>query len=71
MAQVEERVYHEDVHHDHGSSEGSNSMWGLIILLIVLVLFFVYGLPALRSMNTGPQINVPGQIDVNIHQPTK
>ena len=71
MAQVEERVYHEDVHHDHGSSDGLNSLWGLIVLLIVLILFFVYGLPAIRSMSSGPSVNVPSSIDVNVHQPTK
>lgn len=42
---------------------------GLIALILVAYLFFVYGLPALRNVQLGaPQINVPAQIDVNVNQ---
>lgn len=40
---------------------------GVIVLLFVGILFFYYGLPAIRGMST-PQINVPNQIDVNVKQ---
>ena len=43
---------------------------GLVILLILGYLFFVYGLPAIQNMQVGtPQINIPAKIDVNINQP--
>lgn len=43
---------------------------GLIVLIVLGYLVWIYGLPALRSVGSGtPQINVPSQIDVNINQP--
>lgn len=54
------------------NSEGGSMGWivGLVILLVLLYLGYVYGLPAIRNMQTGtPQINVPSQIDVNVNQP--
>lgn len=43
---------------------------GLVILLILGYLFFVYGLPAIQNMQGGtPQINIPAKVDVNINQP--
>ena len=48
---------------------GMGMIVGLIVLLIIGFLFFWYGLPALRSMqSSGTQINVPNQIDVNVKQ---
>lgn len=42
---------------------------GLIVLIVLAYLFFVYGLPAILQMQSGtPQINIPGKIDVNINQ---
>ncbi len=42
---------------------------GLVLLLVIGYLFFVYGLPAFQKMQFGaPQINVPGKIDVNVNQ---
>ena len=61
-----------EVIHEHGE-ESSNSAVGLIIGLVVLMIFafllFYYGLPALRSASSTPQITVPDKIDVNINQP--
>jgi hypothetical protein len=45
---------------------------GLVFTVIVAFLFFTYGLPALRGTqntgagNTGPVINVPDTVDINI-----
>lgn len=54
------------------SNESGGSMGmiiGLFILVVAVVLFFVYGLPAIQHLQVGtPQINVPGKIDVNINQ---
>ncbi|HSW89638.1 MAG TPA: hypothetical protein VLH19_02070 [Patescibacteria group bacterium] len=42
---------------------------GMIFIVVLLFLGYVYGLPALKSMQFGtPQINVPSQIDVNVKQ---
>jgi len=42
---------------------------GLVILLVVLYLGFVYGIPAIQRIKVGtPQINIPSQIDVNVNQ---
>lgn len=40
----------------------------LIVLLVLVYLGFVYGLPALRQMKSGTQINVPNKIDVNVNK---
>ena len=40
---------------------------GIVILIVVLYLGYVYGLPALRQMGTS-QINIPSKIDVNVNQ---
>jgi len=42
------------------SDGGMGMIIGLVIVVFVTFLFFVYGLPA--------QINVPSEIDVNINQ---
>lgn len=49
------------------SSGGMGMIFGVIGLLIVLYLFFIYGLPAIRQVGT-PQINIPSEIDVNVNQ---
>jgi len=54
-------------------SNGSGIIVGIVIALFVLFIFvylgLVYGLPAIQNMKSGtPQINIPGKIDVNVHQ---
>ena len=53
-------------------SDNSGGPMGMIIGIIVLVvlgyLVYVYGLPAVRNMSGTPQINVPSKIDVNVNQ---
>jgi hypothetical protein len=53
------------------SETTSNSALGLvlamIILLVLAILFFVYGLPYFRN-TSGTQINVPDKLDVNVNQ---
>lgn len=42
---------------------------GLVVFIIVGYLVVVYGIPAVKQMQSGsPQINVPSKIDVNINQ---
>lgn len=57
--------------HHHHTDEGSGMgfLLGIVLLAVILFLFFYYGLPFLRnSTATTPQVNVPGQIDVNVNQ---
>lgn len=60
-------VIHEHATENQGS--GIGFFLGMIVLAVLLLLFFYYGLPILRQSTQNPQINVPGQIDVNINQP--
>jgi hypothetical protein len=51
------------------SGGGIGMIVGLVILLVIGYLFWVYGLPAIKNIQLGaPQINIPSQIDVNINQ---
>jgi len=40
----------------------------LVVLLVIGYLVYMYGLPAVRQMQEGTQINVPSTIDVNVKQ---
>jgi hypothetical protein len=52
---------------------GSGFLFGIILLIIAVILFVYYGLPALGNAGgqgtAAPQVNVPGKIDVNVNQP--
>lgn len=55
------------------ASDNSGGPIGIIIVIVVLIILgylgYVYGLPALRQMQSGGvQINVPSKIDVNVNQ---
>lgn len=54
------------------SGNGMGMVVGLLLVVLVAILFFVYGLPALRSgaTNVVPQVKVPDTINVNV-QPAK
>lgn len=40
---------------------------GALILLLVIIVFFIYGLPAIRSIGT-TQVNIPDHMNVNVQQ---
>jgi hypothetical protein len=55
------------------SSDNSGGPMGMIIGLVVLVvlgyLVWVYAIPALRNVQSGGnQINIPSKVDININQ---
>lgn len=50
-------------------SNGTGFLLGIVLLIAFVLLFFFYGLPYLSNMIAGPQVNVPGQIDVNVQTP--
>lgn len=60
----------EETHIHTEGSGGQNNGYGFllgVVVLIVFVLFFMYYmLPMFRQYTSGPQINVPDKIDVNI-----
>lgn len=42
---------------------------GIIVLIVLLYLGYIYALPMLRQTQFGsPQINIPSKIDVNVNQ---
>lgn len=52
------------------SGSGMGFVLGVILLIAFALLFFFYGLPMVGSWfqsMSGPQVNVPGQIDVNVN----
>lgn len=51
------------------SDSGTGFLLGLILMVVLAVVFFYYGLPALQNSFSGPQLNVPGKIDVNVNTP--
>lgn len=59
---------------DGGNSGGGVGMiFGLIILVVLVALFFLYGLPMIRNASKGTTINVPDkvQVDVNTNNAAK
>lgn len=54
------------------SGGGAGIIVGVIIAIVLIALFVVYGLPALRNTNseTGTEVNLPENIDVNINEDT-
>ena len=66
MATIVNTPAHEHTHRE--SSNGLGFLWGAIILLVVVFLLFYFGLPLIRQATapTTPNINVPGQIDINV-----
>lgn len=45
---------------------------GLVLVVVLVALFLIYGLPLLRGAystgaSTAPQVNVPGKVDVNVN----
>lgn len=49
---------------------GSGFLLGVIVLIVFVVLFLVYGLPYVRNLTggSGVQVNIPDKIDVNVNQ---
>jgi hypothetical protein len=59
------------VEHEHIVSDGNNGtgiILGIAFFVVVIFLFFYYLLPAVRNNYGSPSVNVPGKMDVNVHQ---
>ena len=69
MADTHGEVIHEH-HHEGSDNSGMGWLVGLILVIVLAWLLFYYGVPLLRAP-ANPQINVPGQIDVNVNTPNQ
>jgi hypothetical protein len=49
-------------------SNGTGFLIGIVLLIVFLILFFNYALPALRGAGS-TNVNVPEQVDVNVNAP--
>ncbi len=50
-----------------GNGGGMGMLIGGIVLVIIIAIFFVYGLPAIRNANKGTSVNVPDKINVDVN----
>ena len=48
-------------------SSGYGFLLGVLLFIIFAVLLIYYGLPLLSSAARAPQIQIPSQINVNVH----
>ncbi len=51
------------------SNNGMGLVLGVLLLLVVAFLFFVYGLPAITRSAGGTTLNVPDKVNVNVTTP--
>ncbi len=49
------------------SDNGVGFLLGVLVLIVFVMLFLVYGVPYLMSYLRGPQINIPSRVNVNVH----
>jgi hypothetical protein len=49
------------------AGNGLGNLLAVILLIVFVVLLIYYGLPLIQNAARGPQINVPGKIDVNVN----
>lgn len=49
------------------SSGALTMLMGLGFLLVLVILFFYFGLPMLNRATQAPQVNIPDQVDVNVN----
>lgn len=50
------------------SNNGMGFFLGVLLLIIGVVIFFIYGIPYLQSTVSGPQVNVPSEVDINVNK---
>lgn len=49
------------------SGSGIGFLAGVILLIIFFGIVLYYGIPALNRATSGPTINVPDQVDINVN----
>ena len=53
------------------TDSGMGFLLGVILLVVVGILFFIYAVPYIGSTMRAPQVNVPSTFDVNVNTPNK
>jgi hypothetical protein len=48
---------------------GYGFLLGVILLIVFAVLFFLYGLPYLGRSFSGPTVQIPDKVNVNVNTP--
>jgi hypothetical protein len=50
------------------NDSGAGFLVGIVLLIIFVAAFFIYGLPYLRDRNSGgTQINIPDEVNVDVN----
>ncbi len=60
--------------HDNGTGRSDNGigfLMGIVLLVVVLYLLFMYGLPMIRSAAAPTQVQIPDKVDVNVNTPAQ
>lgn len=57
---------------DNNNGGGIGLLIGIFIIIVLGLLFFYFGIPAIRKIGSGqiatPQVVIPDKIDVNVKQ---
>lgn len=71
MAVITDAPSTHHVHEVHDSNSSMGWVLGLVMVALLALALFYYGLPALRNAGNsgGTNINVPDKIDVNYNNP--
>lgn len=52
-------------------SGGMGLIVGVILAILIVALFVIYGLPAIRGTDrSGTNVNVPEKVDINVNNPS-
>lgn len=51
------------------SDSGVGFLFGIVLLLVAGVLFFMYVVPLINNSMRGYQVNLPSKVDVNVNTP--
>ena len=65
-------TYIKEVDHVHENHDSNSNSYGILLailaFIIVIVLFAIFARPYLFARQTGPNINIPDKVDVNIQK---
>ncbi|MBI4134985.1 MAG: hypothetical protein HY471_02680 [Candidatus Sungbacteria bacterium] len=67
---AKEMIHEHHEHHHEDRGDGAGLMLGIVMLVVLVALFLVYGLPYVRNSlrGDGSQINVPDRVRVDVNR---